>query len=37
MGFLKDMHERRIAAAQEARAGQPVVITIARDYGAEGH
>ena len=37
MGFLKDMHERRIAAAQEVRAGQPVVITIARDYGAEGH
>ncbi len=37
MGFLKDMHERRIAAAQEMRAGQPVVITIARDYGAEGH
>ena len=37
MGFLKNMHERRIAAAQEVRAGQPVVITIARDYGAEGH
>ncbi len=37
MGFLKDMHERRIAAAQEDRADQPVVITIARDYGAEGH
>ena len=37
MGFLKDLHERRIAAEQEARAGQPVVITIARDYGAEGH
>lgn len=37
MGFLKDMHERRIAAAQEMRAGQPVVITTARDYGAEGH
>lgn len=37
MGFLKDLHERRIAAEQETRAGQPVVITIARDYGAEGH
>ena len=37
MGFLEDLHERRIAAEQEARAGQPVVITIARDYGAEGH
>lgn len=37
MGFLKDMHERRIAAQTEERAGQPVVITIARDYGAEGH
>lgn len=37
MGFLKDLHERRIAAEQEARVGQPVVITIARDYGAEGH
>lgn len=37
MGFLKDMHERRIAAEREALAGQPVVITIARDYGAEGH
>ena len=37
MGFLKDLHERRIAAEQEARAGQPFVITIARDYGAEGH
>ncbi len=30
MGFLKDMHERRIAAAPEVRAGQPVVITSAR-------
>lgn len=37
MGFLKDLHERRVAAEQEARVGQPVVITIARDYGAEGH
>lgn len=37
MGFLKNMHERRIAADQEARVDQPVVITIARDYGAEGH
>lgn len=37
MGFLKNMHERRIAADQEARVDQPLVITIARDYGAEGH
>lgn len=37
MGFLKDLRERRVAAEQEARVGQPVVITIARDYGAEGH
>lgn len=37
MGFLKNMHERRIAADQETRVDQPVVITIARDYGAEGH
>lgn len=37
MGFLKNMHERMIAADQEARVDQPVVITIARDYGAEGH
>lgn len=37
MGFLKNMHERRIAADQEARVDQPVIITIARDYGAEGH
>ena len=37
MGFLRNMHERRIAADQEARVDQPVVITIARDYGAEGH
>ena len=29
-----DVYKRQ---AQEVRAGQPVVITIARDYGAEGH
>lgn len=37
MGYLKNRFERRLAAEQEARADQPVVITIARDYGAEGH
>ncbi len=29
--------EKRAAADQVERAGQPVVITIARDFGAEGH
>lgn len=37
MGFLKDRLERKIASECERLAGQPVVITIARDYGAEGH
>lgn len=29
--------ERQVAARDAGRAGQPVVITIARDFGAEGH
>ncbi len=29
--------EARVAAENASRAGQPVVITIARDFGAEGH
>ncbi len=29
--------EARAAASEAERAGQPVVITIARDFGAEGH
>ena len=29
--------EARVDAADAERAGQPVVITIARDFGAEGH
>ena len=29
--------EQRVAAKEMGRAGQPVVITIARDFGAEGH
>lgn len=29
--------EARVAASEADRAGQPVVITIARDFGAEGH
>ncbi len=37
---LKKKHgllEARVGAADAERAGQPVVITIARDFGAEGH
>lgn len=37
MGFIKQVLEERVAADQADRAGQPVVITIARDFGAEGH
>ena len=32
MGYLKNRFERRLAAEQEARADQPVVITIAVSY-----
>ncbi len=35
--IIKERLEKRAAAADAARAGQPVVITIARDFGAEGH
>lgn len=37
MGLIKHAIEARVAADQAERAGQPVVITIARDFGAEGH
>ena len=40
MGIFKDRIENRVARAgvdAAVRAGQPVVITIARDFGAEGH
>lgn len=37
MGYLKNRLDRRLAAEREIAAGQPVVITITRDYGAEGH
>ena len=41
MAVIKDKIEERIeerrALHEAARAGQPVVITIARDFGAEGH
>lgn len=37
MGFMREVRERRVREAREDLAGQPVVITIARDYGAEGH
>lgn len=37
MGFIREIRERRVREAREVLAGQPVVITIARDYGAEGH
>lgn len=37
MGFLKDRFDRKLAIEREALADQPVVITIARDFGAEGH
>ncbi len=33
----RDRIEARVSAAEADRAGQPVVITIARDFGAEGH
>lgn len=36
MGFIKQVLDKRAAAGQP-QAGQPVVITIARDFGAEGH
>ncbi len=34
---LKQHFEKRVSPQEAARAGQPVVITIARDFGAEGH
>lgn len=38
MGAIKDRIEARVADVRAAAlAGQPVVITIARDFGAEGH
>lgn len=37
MGLIKHAIEARVAADQAERAGQPVVITIARDFGSEGH
>lgn len=37
MPSIKHRFEKRVAAEDAARAGQPVVITIARDFGAEGH
>ena len=37
MGLIKHAIEARVATEEAERAGQPVVITIARDYGAEGH
>ncbi|TXF38559.1 cytidylate kinase-like family protein [Collinsella sp. BA40] len=37
MGLIKHAIEARVAAEEAERAGQPVVITIARDFGAEGH
>lgn len=38
MGAIKDRIEARVADVHAAAlAGQPVVITIARDFGAEGH
>ena len=38
MGVIKDRIERRVAELKAADfAGQPVVVTIARDFGAEGH
>ena len=37
MPALRQRFERRVAPARASRAGQPVVITIARDFGAEGH
>lgn len=39
MAIKKRKHalEKRVAAPEAEHAGQPVVITIARDFGAEGH
>lgn len=37
MPSIKHRFEKRVAAEDAAPAGQPVVITIARDFGAEGH
>ena len=39
MAIKKRKHalEKRVVAPEAERAGQPVVITIARDFGAEGH
>ena len=34
---LRQRFEERVNPAEASRAGQPVVITIARDFGAEGH
>lgn len=37
MGLIKHAIEACVATEEAERAGQPVVITIARDFGAEGH
>lgn len=37
MAVIKDKIDQRRALREATRAGQPVVITIARDFGAEGH
>lgn len=37
MPKLRNRLEKPVAASDVDRAGQPVVITIARDFGAEGH
>ena len=37
MPTFKNRMERQVAPEDVDRAGQPVVITIARDFGAEGH
>ena len=37
MPKLRNRLEKPVAAGDVDRAGQPVVITIARDFGAEGH
>ncbi len=34
---LKQRFEKRVTSSEASRAGQPVVVTIARDFGAEGH
>ena len=37
MAVIKDKIDQRRALREATRPGQPVVITIARDFGAEGH